>query len=66
MTDDVLRRKQVTKETGLGRSMIYALMAQEKFPRPIKISKRAVGWLASEVAAFKIARIAERDQKAGK
>lgn len=40
-----LRMKAVTKMTGLGRSTIYRLVAQDKFPSPVKLADRAVAWL---------------------
>jgi prophage regulatory protein len=55
----ILRLNAVMKKTGLGASMIYLLMAEGKFPKSIKITKRTVGWLLSEVEAFIEGRIAE-------
>ena len=37
--------------TGLSRSGIYAAVAAGKFPTPIKLGPRAVGWLESEIDA---------------
>ena len=45
----ILRLKEVCKFTGLGRSFIYQLQADDQFPRSIKIGVRAVGWLEHEV-----------------
>ena len=45
----VLRLKEVCSVTGFGRSFIYQLQAEQRFPRSIKIGARAVGWLESEV-----------------
>jgi prophage regulatory protein len=45
----VLRLKEVCKVTGLGRSFIYQLQAEDQFPHSIKIGVRAVGWLEREV-----------------
>ena len=45
----VLRLKEVCKATGLGRSFIYELQAEQRFPPSIKIDVRAVGWLEGEV-----------------
>ena len=59
MSDTVLRHKQVWARTGLGRSSIYAMVADGKFPRPIKLGPRAVGFLASEVDAWVAARVTE-------
>ncbi len=61
-----LRLDYVKRATGLGRSTIYDLMAEEppRFPRPVKIGgerAKAVAWLASEVSAWQQERIAARD-----
>ncbi len=45
----ILRLKEVCKATGLGRSFIYQLQAENRFPHSIKIGERAVGWLEDEV-----------------
>ncbi|QCB45487.1 AlpA family phage regulatory protein [Hydrogenophaga sp. PAMC20947] len=34
----------VTRLTGLGRSSIYRLVTEDRFPSPVKLSSRAVGW----------------------
>lgn len=52
----VLRRRQVEARTGLGRSSIYALIADGRFPTPIRLSVNTVGWLEHEIEAW----IAER------
>jgi len=53
----VLRLKEVCKVTGLGRSFIYQLQAEQRFPHSIKIGVRAVGWLDSEVREWLECRI---------
>jgi prophage regulatory protein len=53
-----LRLAEVTHTTGLSRAHIYALAADGEFPKPIKISARASGWLESEVQSFMAARVA--------
>ena len=45
----LLRLPMVIRNTGLARSTIYKLISQNQFPVPIKLSKRAVAWLQSEV-----------------
>lgn len=52
-----LRLRQVSKLTGLGRSMIYQMQAEGRFPQRIKLSERAVGWLESEVRDWLATRI---------
>lgn len=39
-----LRRPAVQELTGLSRSTIYNLMAKGAFPRPIKLTGKAVAW----------------------
>lgn len=58
---DVLRLPDVIRVTGLRRSSIYERVAAGTFPRPIRLSNRAVGWLSNEVRAWVHERIAERD-----
>jgi prophage regulatory protein len=45
-TEDVefLRMSSVTRRTGLARSTIYRLIAEQSFPSPVKLAARAVGW----------------------
>lgn len=47
-----VRLPGVMKMTGLGRSTIYRLMAQQQFPLPVKLSARAVGWKAQELGSW--------------
>jgi prophage regulatory protein len=44
-----LRMPSVTQMTGLGRSTIYRLMAQQQFPCPVRLGVRAVAWRRSEL-----------------
>ena len=44
MSMKILRRPAVEAMTGLGRSSIYDLMAKGQFPKPIKLTAKAVGW----------------------
>jgi len=45
-----LRRKAVEDITGLSRSTIYDLMGRGKFPRPVKLTGKAVGWPETAIA----------------
>lgn len=49
MTPRIYRRPDVERITGLSRSSIYDFMARDRFPRPVKLGKRAVGWRACDV-----------------
>lgn len=52
MTDRILRRPEVQNKTGLPTSTLYAMIADGRFPRPVKIGKRAVGWLEGQVESW--------------
>jgi prophage regulatory protein len=55
----ILRLKEVCKIVGLGRSFVYRLQAENRFPQSIKIGLRAVGWLEEEVRNWVAERIAD-------
>jgi prophage regulatory protein len=44
-----LRMWAVTRMTGLGRSTIYRLVAQDKFPSPVRLANRAIGWRRTDL-----------------
>lgn len=45
-----LRRLAVENITGLSRSTIYDLMAKGQFPRPVRLTAKAVAWPESAIA----------------
>jgi prophage regulatory protein len=61
----ILRLPQVCKVTGLGRSMIYQLEAERRFPARVRIGLRAVGWVESEVQRWLTNRIAHHRASTG-
>ncbi len=56
----VLRIKPTADKTGLPRSTIYLYMKQGRFPKPVKLGARAVGWVESEIDAWLKSRLDER------
>jgi len=54
----VLRQKEVTALTGLRETRLRELEKAGRFPRRIKISERACGWLAHEVQDYIAGRVA--------
>jgi prophage regulatory protein len=48
----LLTLRAVTQATALSRSAVYALMAESRFPKPIRIGKRSVRWVEQEVLDF--------------
>lgn len=47
-----IRLNEVKRRVGLGKSMIYRLIQEGKFPAPYKISPFASRWSDREVAAW--------------
>jgi prophage regulatory protein len=47
-----LRIPAVIRVTGLSRSTLYRLIADEAFPRPVRLGPRAVAWRRSDIDAW--------------
>ena len=60
MTSNILRLSAVKIRTGLSRSTIYLRISDGKFPAPIPLGGRAVGWLESEINEWLDACVAAR------
>ena len=60
----VLRLRDVKSRTGKSTSGIYADMASGKFPRPIPLGERTVGWLESEMDSWIEACLRKRETRA--
>ena len=56
----LLRLYDVKDYTGLSKSEIYRLMAEDRFPKAIPLGKRSVAWRSDEIDAW----VAERIHKA--
>ena len=59
----ILRLRDVIERCSLSRSSIYAFMQTNKFPKPIRLGVRAVGWLESEIESFLTERAEQRGGK---
>jgi prophage regulatory protein len=57
----IIRLAELSQFCGLKRTQIQQLIADGKFPRPVKLSARRKGWLESELISWQQARIAQRD-----
>ena len=53
-----LRLPEVLARTGLSRSTIYVRLDQGRFPQPVSLGARAVGWIEAEVNEWMRERIA--------
>lgn len=45
----ILRRAEVEARTGFKRAHIYSLIKEGRFPKPVPLGVRAVGWISTEV-----------------
>ena len=61
MSYQILRLNDVKGLTALSRSTVYAMMADGRFPKPVKLGERAVGWPEVEITAWIESRKAARD-----
>lgn len=50
--DRLIRLDEVCRRVGLGKSMIYQMIKNGRFPRPYKISPFAARWSEREVVAW--------------
>jgi len=49
MATTILRLPEVKSRTGLSRSTIYLRISESRFPKPISLGGRAVGWIEAEI-----------------
>ncbi|HEX8059125.1 MAG TPA: AlpA family phage regulatory protein [Novosphingobium sp.] len=52
LPERLLKLPEVIRRVGLGKSMIYELIRDDRFPRPYKISPSAARWSEREIAAW--------------
>lgn len=48
----LIRLDEVCRRVGLGKSMIYKMIQEGRFPRPYKISPFASRWSENEIVAW--------------
>lgn len=63
MAPKILRRREVEALTGRSRTSLYRDIQAGKFPKPIQLGEKSVGWIEAEITAWLEERIAERDAK---
>jgi prophage regulatory protein len=57
MPRKILRLPIVLDRTGLSRSTVYQRVTEGKFPRPVSLGARAVGWIETEVEEWIVRQI---------
>ena len=45
----IIRREEVTRLTGIARATLYKLIKEGKFPVPLRLGERSVGWRLSDI-----------------
>ena len=56
------RLPKVLARAGIGKSTLYKLIAEGRFPRPVPLGARAVGFVSDEVTSWINAQVAARDR----
>ncbi|HGO9494554.1 MULTISPECIES: helix-turn-helix transcriptional regulator [Aeromonas] len=56
-----IRVGEAVKKTGLSKSSIYDLMAQDLFPKTVRLGARSVAFIESEIDAWMVERITTRN-----
>jgi len=60
----MLRIADVLERTGLSRRTLYGEISEGRFPKPVQLTSRCVGWPEADVSAWLEERVAKRDQVA--
>ncbi len=59
----ILSLKEVIAEITLSKATIYKSIKLKTFPKPIRLSARRVGWLASDIEAYVSETAKARDEE---
>lgn len=52
MVRNILREPDVLKAMGFGHAKLWEDIKGGKFPSPVRLGPKAVGWFADEIAAY--------------
>ena len=52
MQNKILKLPTVIERTGLSRSSIYSFIHDNRFPAPIKLGERSVGWIEENINSW--------------
>ena len=58
------RKKGVVELTGLSATTLWRMTRRGEFPKPIRLTSGAVGWLDSDISTWLAERVASRDDSA--
>jgi prophage regulatory protein len=48
----IMKLPELVQRTKISRSAVYAMIARDEFPRPVRLGRRAVGWRVADVEAW--------------
>lgn len=48
----IMKLPELVQRTKISRSAVYAMIARNEFPRPVRLGRRAVGWRVEDVEAW--------------
>ncbi|MGJ0579742.1 helix-turn-helix transcriptional regulator [Xenorhabdus bovienii] len=57
--ENLIRLPEVQRRTGYGKAWIYKLIADNKFPKQVKIGTRSIAFIESEIDGWIDQRISE-------
>lgn len=48
----IMKLPELVQRTKISRAAVYAMIARDEFPRPVRLGRRAVGWRVEDVEAW--------------
>jgi prophage regulatory protein len=57
----ILKRPVTELKCGLSKTSLYDKIQKGKFPKPVKLGPKSVGWIETELDAWIAERVAQRD-----
>lgn len=48
----IYRMNDLTQVLGLSQSLLYKMVSEDRFPKPVELGPRAVGWRVQDVQAW--------------
>ena len=52
----IIKLPELVERIKVSRAAVYAMIARDEFPRPVRLGRRAVGWRVDDVEAWIAAR----------
>lgn len=53
---NIIKLPELVQKTKISRAAIYAMMARDEFPCPVRLGRRAVGWRVEDIESWIAAR----------